>query len=133
MGPVAASGVSRVGAPVPLRPAVPIELALAAMPTEPDAAARPATPGPSLSAFLVIAGAQMSPAMRRAAAKPVAAGLDLLAELHAEVETGAPSPAGLQALAGWARKLTPPDDPELAALLREVETRALVELAKWGR
>lgn len=60
-------------------------------------------------------------------------GLDALEALDAELAQGGASVERLEEIAAWVRNQSVPDDPQLARLQREVELRALVELAKLGR
>jgi hypothetical protein len=68
---------------------------------------------------------------RRRAVKRADKILDALDGLKLELLEGAPNPAALESLARSVREQrSMTDDPELEALLDQVETRAVVELAK---
>lgn len=70
---------------------------------------------------------------RKAALAEAAAGLDRLERLRGQLVRGALPAAELAALAGWAQQLGMAEDADVAGLLREVELRVLVEIAKQER
>lgn len=83
--------------------------------------------------MLVTLSTALDPRPRDTLAKTQARdGLDLLAGLYRDQVTGLVSPQRLRTLRDWARRRLRPDDPELGAILDEIETRLLVELAKAG-
>ena len=111
----------------------------AEIPFDPKAATPPsfatplATTPPASIAMLVALSAAQRPAEQRAeAVRAAAQGLDGLTDLHRDMIAGITSPQRLRALRDWAARRTRSDDPELEAVLSEVELRILVELAKRG-
>ena len=58
-------------------------------------------------------------------------GLRLLDALHGELIAGTPSPARLRDIAAWAQTIEMPQDPALAAIVRDIDLRVRVELAKF--
>lgn len=70
---------------------------------------------------------------RRRAVKRGTTLLDLLEEMKADLLLGSVSPARLDAMSQQLATLRERVDPELDAVLDEIELRVLVELAKSGR
>jgi hypothetical protein len=80
---------------------------------------------------MLVAMAAVSPmAERRRRARAADQGLALLERLDVQARTGAATDPTLQQLAAWAQSMPAAEDAKIAALLRDVELRALVELAK---
>jgi len=99
------------------------------------AAAPPATvpiAPPATSVAMLIAMAANDPVMeqRRKLAAEADRGLSLLERLHRDLAAGEPTPERLEEMAAWVEGFTPPDDPTLGAVAREIELRVRVELAK---
>lgn len=67
---------------------------------------------------------------RRKQARDAERGIDALDRLHKELVAGAPNVARLREIAAWSQNATPPEEPALAALMREIDLRVRVELAK---
>ncbi len=105
-------------------------------PADPAAAAQaapaPAQPATSVD-MLVLLASQGEAERRRRMSAPAEQGLAALEGLQAEIEGGQPNAAKLQELAAWTQSLDRPDDPQLAQILKAIELRALVELAKHDR
>jgi hypothetical protein len=117
-------------------------LMLAALPRPQGQAVEPvALPGPlpplalpqtSVAMLLAIAASDPE-AQRRRNVADAAKGLKGLECLHQNLRIGSPGKARLAEIAAWMDNHGIPDDPGAAALLREVELRVLVELAKADR
>ena len=86
----------------------------------------------SVDMLLAIAAVDDEAERRRQMAAQAQAGLDALEALDAadDEETRRES---ARTLAEWAGDLTAPDNPELARIQRQIELRALVEIAKSER
>jgi hypothetical protein len=106
--------------------------------TEPEAV-RPAPPpatvpiaSPATSVAMLVAMAANDPVVeqRRKLAEEADRGLSLLERLHRDLAAGEPSPEQLEDMAAWVEGFTPPDDPTLGPVAREIELRVRVELAK---
>jgi hypothetical protein len=117
-------------------------LMLAALPKPQGQAVEPvAPPGPPPSltqaqtsvAMLLAIAASDPEAQRRRNVADAAKGLKSLERLHHDLRIGASGGARLAEIAAWMDDHGVPDDPQAAALLREVELRVLVELAKADR
>jgi len=97
-------------------------------------AVRPAPPiaPPTTSVAMLIAMAANDPVVerRRKLAEETDRGLSMLERLHRDLAAGEPSPERLEEMAAWVEGFTPPDDPALAPVAREIELRVRVELAK---
>jgi hypothetical protein len=93
----------------------------------------PVQPSTSVELLVMLASGEDEVERRRRMAEPAERGLAALEALDAEVRTGETNPQSLQRLAAWASEAERPDDPELCRLLKEIELRALVELAKQER
>ena len=87
---------------------------------------------PATSVQMLVALAAAEPVVERRRKMAVAAdrGLSLLERLHTELVAGAPAPERLQELVEWSESFEAPQDPQLAAIAREIEVRVRVELAK---
>lgn len=92
-----------------------------------------ATPAAAQSVHMLVMLAAADPAIerRRKASAALSRGVETLAALHAELVAGPPSVDRLQSAAAWARATTPPEDPALHAVYRDLDLRVRVELAKY--
>jgi hypothetical protein len=111
----ALSALPRIGTPAPREPGLP-----------PTPQSTPAPLSPSVGLLVAIAAAEPQERRRRSTAA-ADAGLTALEKLHQG------GPTQLAAVAAWAADHPQPEDSEAAALLRDVELRVLVELAKHER
>jgi len=110
------------------RVAVPaIEQVVTVTAVAPQAGAQPSV------AMLVAIAASDPEALRRRNTEAADKGLRALERLHDELRIGPPNPARLRAIAVWMDDHAAPEEPAAADLLREVELRVLVELAKAER
>lgn len=98
-----------------------------------SAGAGPAQPVTSVDMLVALAAVDDGAERRRRHAAEAERGLDALEALDAELAAGGASEARLEEIATWAAGLSTPDDPALARLQKEIELRALVELAKHRR
>jgi hypothetical protein len=87
---------------------------------------------PTTSVAMLVAMAANDPVVeqRRKLAAEADRGLSLLERLHRDLATGEPTPERLEEMAAWIAGFTPPDDPALGPVAREIELRVRVELAK---
>lgn len=87
---------------------------------------------PTTSVAMLVAMAANDPVVeqRRKLAAEADRGLSLLERLHRDLATGEPTPERLEEMAAWVEGFTPPDDPALGPVAREIELRVRVELAK---
>lgn len=92
----------------------------------------PATPSPATSVEMLVTLAAAEPTIerRRRMAKAADNGLSLLERLHTELLTGTLPVERIDELVEWSETFDLPDDPELAAIAREIELRVRVEIAK---
>ena len=92
----------------------------------------PTATHPHISAELLVAIAATEPEIdrRRKQAESAERAVTLLERLHAELVEGTLAPERVQELADWAAAFEVPDDPQIAALAREIELRVRVEVAK---
>lgn len=103
---------------------------------DPEAAPRPqqAAPAgaPMTSVQMLVALAAADPAIerRRKLAVDAERGLKALETLHRELVAGIPGPERLREIADWSQTLEMPDEPVLAGILRDIDVRVRVELAK---
>ena len=86
----------------------------------------------SVDMLLAIAALEDEADRRRKMAAPAAAGLDALEALD-EAEDEESRKRRAKELAAWAEKVEPSSDPYLALIQRQIELRALVEIAKIER
>ena len=86
----------------------------------------------SVDMLLAIAAVDEEAERRRQMAAQAQAGLDALEALDAAADEEEKKESA-RALAEWAGGLTAPDNPELALIQRQIELRALVEIAKSER
>ena len=87
---------------------------------------------PATSVEMLVALASVDPAVerRRKMATDADRGLALLERLHQEAMGGEILPERLAQLSEWAATFKLPDDPALAAVVRDIDLRVRVELAK---
>jgi hypothetical protein len=85
---------------------------------------------PTTSVQMLIALAEPALERRRKLAVETDRGVNMLERLHSELVQGVVPPERLQQLADWSAAFEAPEDPQLAALARDVELRVRVELAK---
>lgn len=87
---------------------------------------------PATSVEMLVALASVDPAVerRRKMAAQADRGLALLERLHQEALGGDILPERLEQLAQWSASFALPDDPALAAVVRDIDLRVRVELAK---
>lgn len=136
----------RITGPPDPRIAMLQRLALGALPRVATASTEPVVPPPVVTAqtqaqaqaqasvaMLVAIAASDPETRRRRNTRAADTGLKALEALHDELRIGAPSPVRLRAIAAWMDNHSVPDDPAAADLLRQVELRVLVELAKAER
>lgn len=90
-------------------------------------------PATSVEMLVALAAVDDAAERRRKLAAQAERGLEGLEALHRDLLAGNPTAERLEEIATWARDLGVPDDPEVAAILKEIELRALVELAKHGK
>ena len=128
--------------PIDLRHAALQRLALGALPRVMAATIEPVPPVPTVasqlqaqpSVAMLVAMSASDPKMQRQRITAAAnKGLRALEALHADLCIGPPSPAQLVAIAAWMTDHPVPEEPAAADLLRQVELRVLVELAKADR
>jgi hypothetical protein len=86
----------------------------------------------SVDMLIAIAAVDDEADKRRQMAAPAAAGLDALEALD-EAADAEQRKRNAEAVAQWAGSLETPADPCLARIQRQIELRALVELAKYDR
>jgi hypothetical protein len=103
------------------------------MPAAVAQGAAPVTPVQSVEMLVALAAVDPEREKRRRMAQKAEEGLDNLEALHAEIVAGRPSSERLEGLAAWAKSIGKPDDSQLADLVRDIELRVLVELAKLER
>ncbi len=87
----------------------------------------------SVAMLVTLAAAGADEPRRRETVQHASDGIDALAALHGALVSGAVAPHTVRNLRDWTRRRLRPDDPELAAVLDEIELRILVELAKLER
>ena len=102
-----------------------------ASPAPPASTVTPGNP-PASVAMLVAMAAQAPAAHRAPALRRAERGLDGLGRLHRALATGAPPQEALQDLRNWTADQVEAEG-KLADLLRDMELRILVELAKAER
>lgn len=93
----------------------------------PQPAAVPAT---SVQMLVHLAAADPSVERRRKMAENAGRGLALLEQLDTETRVRPAAVEPLDALRDWLESFEAADDPQLAALMQEIELRVKVELAK---
>ncbi|WP_084580121.1 flagellar assembly protein FliX [Sphingomonas azotifigens] len=98
----------------------------------PQAFATPGTVVPA-SVQMLVAIAVNNPVAerRRKMARDAERGIDALDRLHKELLAGTPNVARLREIARFSQAAPMPEDPTLAQLMREIDLRVRVELAKF--
>ncbi len=89
-----------------------------------------ATPPTSVQMLVAIAANNPIMERRRKQARDAERGIDALDRLHKELVAGTPNVARLREIVEWSETVPTPSEPQLAALMREVDVRVRVELAK---
>lgn len=111
-------------------------------PFVPEAAAQPAatqptvgSPAQSVQMLVTLAAASLPPELerQRRLTKRAERGLDALETLQAALVTGVGAAEPIRELRSWIEERSPSNDPELAAILDEIDLRIQVELAKQER
>lgn len=92
----------------------------------------PAMTQPATSVQMLVALAAAIPDIdrRRKLAASTEKGLDALERLHREIQIGSSKAETLREIADWSTSIAATGDIEIASILKEVELRVLVELAK---
>lgn len=88
-------------------------------------------PIPTLQMLVVLAATDNGVERRRRMAADADKGLKLLELLHGELVAAGPNPTRLREIAAWAQVVETPEDSTLAAIMREIDVRVRVELAKF--
>lgn len=96
-------------------------------------ATAPSAPTTGIDAILALQASGDYSEGRRKAVKQGTRLLDLLEEMKADLLIGKVSPERLDVMASQVRNLRERVEPELDAVLDDIELRVLVELAKLGR
>lgn len=113
-----------------------------AVPFAPEPAGQPAlahptlgTPTQSVQMLVTLAAAAMPPELerRRRLTKQAQKGLNALEMLQAALVIGVSPAEPVRELRSWLEERAPSDDPEINALMDEIELRVQVELAKRER
>lgn len=127
---------------------LPVQALLAALPratgafrpadAAPSAQEQPVPPRPlqaATSVQMLVALAATDPPRdhRRRVVAEIDRGLGLLERFHVASANGPVAPAMLAELAAWVETVSLPDDPQAAAIARDVELRVRVELARYER
>ncbi len=112
-------------------PSFPISEAEAAAARPQPHAAQTPQPMPTVAMLVTLAAADPAIERRRKQAKQATEGLDVLETVHRELLAGTLDPGALQDLAEWAKSIETPDDPVLAEIMRDIDLRVRVELAKY--
>lgn len=111
--------------------AAPFTREAAAQPAPPQA--QVTTPTQSVQMLVTLATAMQEPERRRRAVREAEKALDALEMLQAALIIGVTAPDPVPELENWSQNRTPPEDPELAGILDEIDLRVQVELAKRER
>ncbi|OAN57283.1 flagellar assembly protein FliX [Sphingomonas sp. TDK1] len=93
-------------------------------------AAPPTVSPTSVQMLVAIAANNPVAERRRKQARDVERGIDALDRLHKELVAGTPNVARLREIVEWSQAVPTPTDPGLAALMRDIDLRVQVELAK---
>ena len=103
----------------------------------PPPAAQPTvgSPAQSVQMLVTLAAAAIPPQLerRRHLTKKAERGLDALEMLQAALVTGVGAAEPVRELRSWMEERSPADDPQLAAIMDEIDLRIQVELAKLER
>ncbi|WP_313537926.1 flagellar assembly protein FliX [Sphingomonas sp.] len=89
-----------------------------------------AVPATSVQMLVAIAANNPIAERRRKQARDVERGIDALDRLHKELVAGTPNVARLREIVQWSETVPTPAEPQLAALMRDIDVRVRVELAK---
>lgn len=92
--------------------------------------ASPTMPMPTVQMLVALSANHPGVERRRRLAQQAASGLEALERLHEALMKGDAAPAELKALAEWVQTVEMPEEPTLAALVRDIDVRVRVELAK---
>ncbi|WP_404367727.1 flagellar assembly protein FliX [Sphingomonas sp. MMS24-J45] len=96
----------------------------------PPAPATPVAQPVSVEMLVTLATAEPAIERRRRAAADAERGLRALESLDRALSAGLPPVERLEEVAAWAAEEHAPQEPELAALLKDIELRVRIELAK---
>lgn len=107
-----------------------VEFAVAEKVATPPAPATPVAQPVSVEMLVTLATTEPSIERRRRAAADADRGLRALESLDRALSAGLPPVERLEEVAAWAAEEHAPQDPELAALLKDIELRVRIELAK---
>jgi hypothetical protein len=89
-------------------------------------------PTPSVAMLVTLAAADPAIDRRRKQAAEAQRGVDALERLHREVLAGTPSVERLREIVEWSQSFEMPgDQPVLASILKDIDLRVRVELAKY--
>ncbi|WP_010545182.1 flagellar assembly protein FliX [Sphingomonas elodea] len=99
-------------------------------PPTPPLAVPGAVPATSVQALVAIAVNNPVAERRRKQARDAERGIDALDRLHKELVAGTPNVARLREIAAWSQTISTPEEPTLAELMRDIDLRVRVELAK---
>jgi hypothetical protein len=106
------------------------EFAMAEPPAPPPPPATPANQPVSVQMLVTLASAEPAIDRRRRIAIDADRGLDALTRLNEAMLAGTPAIEQLHEVAAWSAGLDLPQSPELADILKEIDLRVRVELAK---
>lgn len=106
------------------------EFAVAEKVAAPPTPATPVAQPVSVEMLVTLATAEPTIERRRRAAADAERGLRALESLDRALSAGLPPVERLEEVAAWAAEEHAPQDPELAALLKDIELRVRIELAK---
>ncbi|WP_448661368.1 flagellar assembly protein FliX [Sphingomonas sp. CJ20] len=90
-----------------------------------------APPMPTVEMLVALAVGDPGVERRRKQAAAAERGIDALDRLHKELVAGTPSVERLREVAEWSQSLETPDNPVLASILKDIDLRVRVELAKF--
>jgi hypothetical protein len=93
-------------------------------------AASPTVSQTSVQMLVAIAANNPIVERRRKQARDAERGIDALDRLHKELVAGTPNVARLREIVEWSQTIPTPEEPELASLMREIDLRVRVEMAK---
>ncbi len=105
----------------------------ATVPSRPAAPSVPVQPGAGIEAILALQGVDETGERRRNAVRHGHSMLDTLEEIKADLLVGNIGEGRLNRLMAMVGRARQQADPELEALIEDIELRARVELAKLGR
>lgn len=90
-----------------------------------------AHPVPTVEMLVTLAATDPAVERRRKLARDADRGLEALDRLHKAVLAGVPSVERLREIVEWSENLETPDEPVLAQILKDIDLRVRVELAKY--